>query len=310
MSDEEISTDTLPPPEVLNMDGSSGTIWSKLDAIGRSTALPKSFPRFMACFEPLYSVIKQTFACGVDIVVASEADIAVYGLGRLCLEDFTEIVFLVEHDYGYAALKLLRGLYERAVTSEIIVEKPTVEAPRFVNYFEVSKRKFTRRAQAVYKNWKDDPAVVATKANMENSYESLRDDYKYEPCNECGRPPQMAWTHLDLDSLARSLGKATNDPKLRDLSKSLQDMYLLCATVPNDYIHASMVPILRRLSEEPRHAFDPAAYALSNAHVLILLALDIQNRYFKLSLDPILHCCLKDRDMAWPIPVSGPDAAV
>jgi hypothetical protein len=310
MSDPKITTETLPPPEVLNMDGVSETIWSKLHTIERSTALPEQFPRFMACFESLYSVIKQTFACGIDIVVASKADIAVYGLGRLCLEDFTEIVFLVEHDYGYAALKLLRGLYERAVTSEIIVENPAIEAPRFVNYFAVSEQKFTRRAQVVYQNWGDHPAVVETKANMADSYGRLKDGYKYEPCNECGRSPQMAWTHLDLDSLARSLGKATNDPELWALGKNLQEMYLFCATVPNDYIHASIVPILRRLGEEPGQPFDAAAYALSHAHVLILLALDTQNRYFKLGLDLTLDSCHKDRDVAWPRPVSGPDVAV
>lgn len=303
---EKKNAETLSPPQLLNMDGLSRTIWNKLDKLRSSPALSERFPRFMDRFDSLHSAIKQTFDCGIDMGVASKADIAIYGLGRLCLEDFIEIVFLVEHDYGYAALKLLRGLYERAVTNEAIVENPAVEAPRFVNYFAISERKFTRPAMNVYKNWGEDPVVVQTQANMGDSFERLKGDYKYEPCTECGRAPQMAWTHLDLASLAESLGKATDDPELKHLGQQLRDTYLLCAMVPNDYIHASIVPIFRRLSEVPEHLFDAGAYALSNAHVLILLALDTQNRYFKLNLESTLERLHRDRDIAWPKPVSGP----
>jgi hypothetical protein len=36
--------------------------------------------------------------------------------GRDCVEDFSEILFCCGNAYGHAAQKLLRGLYERAVT--------------------------------------------------------------------------------------------------------------------------------------------------------------------------------------------------
>jgi hypothetical protein len=68
----------------------------------------------MDCFGTLHSTLVNVFACGVDCGEKPKAslkpDLSI-GPGRLCLEDFTEIVFLVEHGYGYAALKLLRGLY-------------------------------------------------------------------------------------------------------------------------------------------------------------------------------------------------------
>jgi hypothetical protein len=135
------------------------TIWEKLDAVHKYTFLAEHFPRFIAAFGPLDGAIRQTFCCGLDESAATPADVAIYGLGRLCLEDFGEILFLSEHDYGYAAIKLLRGLYERAVVSEVMVENPTAEGQRFVNYCAVEAMKFRNRAKGVYKGrWrvKDD----------------------------------------------------------------------------------------------------------------------------------------------------------
>jgi hypothetical protein len=50
----------------------------------------------------------------------SEADLAVYSLGRLACEDFFEVMVVAEHGLGIAGLKLMRGLYERAITAEYI----------------------------------------------------------------------------------------------------------------------------------------------------------------------------------------------
>ncbi len=41
------------------------------------------------------------------------ADMVVFFLGRLCVEDFTEILLLCGNGYGMGAMKLLRGMYER-----------------------------------------------------------------------------------------------------------------------------------------------------------------------------------------------------
>ena len=114
-------------------------IWEKLDAIHRAEFLAEQFPRFITAFGPLHEAIVKVFACNLT-EDASRVDIVVYGLGRLCLEDFAEILFLAEHDYGYAAIKLLRGLYERVVVNETIVENPEVEAARFFDYFPVDDR--------------------------------------------------------------------------------------------------------------------------------------------------------------------------
>ena len=89
------------------------TIWEKLEAVEHFNALAAIFPQFMTVFPSLRALTSLVF--DRTFTGAGTPHIIIYGLGRTCLEDLTEILFLAENDYGYAAVKLLRGLYERAV---------------------------------------------------------------------------------------------------------------------------------------------------------------------------------------------------
>src|SRR6266496_4234520 len=176
------------------------TIWDKLHAVHKYTFLAEQFPRFMAAFEPLHIATQTIFNRRID--GAATPDIIVYYLGRLCLEDFTEILFLSAHDYGYAAIKLLRGLYERSVVNEIIIENPEKQGDRFFNYYAVDAMKFQNRSKNVYQErWtKDYP-------DLERWFAEVKNDYKYQKCNTCSQTPQAAWTDHGLDALAGALGK-------------------------------------------------------------------------------------------------------
>ena len=50
-------------------------------------------------------------------------------LGRICVEDFNEILLLAGTGYGVGAQKVLRGMYERAVTSAYILANPETAEP-------------------------------------------------------------------------------------------------------------------------------------------------------------------------------------
>jgi hypothetical protein len=288
---------------VVALEGAVATIWEKLDAVHEYTFLAERFPRFIAAFGPLADAIRQTFSCGLDEGTATSADIAVFGLGRLCLEDFGEILFLSEHDYGYAAIKLLRGLYERAVVSEIIVENPTTQGERFVNYYVVDAMKFRNRAKSAYKrHWK-----VKDDSDLEKEFGEVKKDYK-----------RQQWTDQSLDALAGSLGKQSPDKALQKLGDELRNLYLVCASLPNSHIHASMFSIIQRLADdvEGRLCFeeggqlDQVEIALSQAHGLIILALHVQNQHFRLGLDESLQSLLDDRCRTWPVEGSTRDGDV
>ena len=48
----------------------------------------------------------------------------VFGYGRLCCEDFWEVILLSTNGYGVGATKLLRTLYEHAVTLHYLNDHP------------------------------------------------------------------------------------------------------------------------------------------------------------------------------------------
>jgi hypothetical protein len=282
-------------PELLNMDTTAGPLWSRLEGFAHSASLQRRFPRFVSCYPRLLDAIKQTFACALDVSTSTDnkADVSIYGLGRLCLEDFTEIVFLVENDFDYAALKLLRGLYERVVVTETIIESPVEEATRFFDYYVVDERKWNRRGKTVYANWNEDPSGLA------ESYEERKEKFKYEPCATCGKPPQQSWTKHGLDALAGELGNATKDPELQIYGKELRHLYFFCAALTNPRIHASMFSIMQRLSGKPEGQLAPGNYALCYAHLLLVLAIDAQNRRFALGMDALIEQLHADRATAW-----------
>jgi len=64
----------------------------------------------------------------------------VFLYGRLCCEDFFEVLLCCGNGYGHAALKLLRSLYERAVTLEYLHRNPN-ELDDFLDYHEVQEHK-------------------------------------------------------------------------------------------------------------------------------------------------------------------------
>ena len=100
-----------------------------------------------------------------------DRSIAVYSTGRLACEDFVEIAFLAEHGYGFAALKLLRGIYERTVVGRHIASDPE-EAGRFFDYMVIDKEKFRNRASEVYRSdWQ-------VKARLERRDALPRDERK------------------------------------------------------------------------------------------------------------------------------------
>jgi hypothetical protein len=61
-----------------------------------------------------------------------------FGLGHTCREDFLEILFLAANGYSNGALKLLRGLYERALTMSYIIKSPA-KADRFMSFVAIQE---------------------------------------------------------------------------------------------------------------------------------------------------------------------------
>jgi hypothetical protein len=75
-----------------------------------------------------------------DAKFSEPIDKFVLMFGRVCVEDFFEILLCCGNGNGQAAQKLLRGLYERAVTLRYLREHPE-EIEDFLDFYHVTQRK-------------------------------------------------------------------------------------------------------------------------------------------------------------------------
>lgn len=76
-------------------------------------------------------------------------DRVVFNLGRLCVEDFMEILVLAGNGYGIGALKILWGMYERAVTAWYLHSKPD-ETENYLDFYWVSQHRIARGGRNVW----------------------------------------------------------------------------------------------------------------------------------------------------------------
>jgi len=66
-------------------------------------------------FRLLHSTLERVFIR--EFSPNNPADKVVFFMGRLCAEDFNEVFLLCANGYGFGGLKIVRGLYERAITT-------------------------------------------------------------------------------------------------------------------------------------------------------------------------------------------------
>jgi len=237
------------------------------------------------------------FERNIDFI---DHSVAVYSTGRLACEDFVEIAFLAEHGYGFAALKLLRGIYERTVVGRYIASDSD-QAERFHDYNVIDTQKFSNRASGVYgSDW--NPRIDPQR---QQQYKDAKKKFKYEPCPQCGRPPQDSFTERSLPAMARTIKLPDREVvRLQDGTEkevTMEDVYLICAAVPNAHIHASMWSFFQRLKKAGDGLIwnvdqgYQAEFALSSAHSIMPTVFEAQNDFFNLGLDDEI----KDRQRDW-----------
>lgn len=269
--------------------------WVTLGDVRVWPNLERGFPGISDVFMRLAGTMEKVFNRNVEFV---DRSFAVYSTGRLACEDLVEIAFLAEHGYGFAGVKLLRGIYERTVVGRHIASNPE-EAERFYDYNVIDAQKFSNRAAGVYaSDWqpKRDP-------ERERIYEEMKKTFKYDPCEKCGRSTQDSFTKHSLPALARKM-PVTESIRLHDGTQreiTMEDAYLIWAAMPNAHIHASMWSFFQRVKpasdgcvwNEDQDYW--AEFAASAAHCSMLTVFESQNDFFKLGREDEI----KDRKRDW-----------
>ena len=211
-----------------------------------------------------------------------KTDVIVYTLGRMAIDDFSEMVLLAGNAWGIGALKILRGMYERTVTSAYIAKTP--EASRaFADSFWTHRLKLWNRIATV------DPAIVERTTpevveTIKTEGKKAQDRKNITVCKACGQIKTIdAWTPLDLASMAKIAGN------------SLEVLYAYCYLDPTSHMHATGAGMSARMvhtDDEWRYKLDTAEearVALTLGHNLVLHNLKIQNEYFHLGLEEMIQ---------------------
>src|SRR5262249_53681654 len=129
-------------------------------------------------------------------------DRVVITLGKVCWEDFSEIMVCCGNGYGLAGMKLLRGLYERAVTLRYLHEHPE-EVENFWDFHHVTQR---RLMFAIKETFGESTFPAETVAELEANYQQVKGRYEIKCCNHqlCDQKRlNHTWSKLDLVAMAK-----------------------------------------------------------------------------------------------------------
>jgi len=241
-------------------------------------------PAKIKAIENLYASAKRVFLR--TLTSESPADRVGFYLSRICVEEFSEILVLAGNGHGIGALKILRGMYERAVTAAYVLANPAA-VDAFLDYDKVNKYKAYMHAKKL--------GPYGPKLSAE-TIKQIEDDYQtVKPTFWTGTRVRSSWTSLDTASLARAAGPG------------YEQLYLDAFYRPTLEIHTTATSVLGRLelTAQGKLSFDSrprrteARHAMVMAHNLLLRVLDSQNTHFKLGLDSVLEGNLTDFQKAY-----------
>jgi hypothetical protein len=244
---------------------------------------------FMRCFPNLRTIFEAAFTR--QFASAELADRVVFSLGRLCIEDFMEILVLSGNGYGIGALKILRGMYEKAITALYLHVAPE-QAENFVDYYWVAQQKL---AHAVIETFGEETLPRDKLEETRRMYKQLKERFMVSACRSCdSKQLNHTWSKLNFVAMAKAAGS---------LGKFIVPAYY----IPLQHTHATVRSVLSRLEEadggivftgyaQRREADD----ALKFGHLITLNTILLQKEHFKLDfIKQGLDLCNADYIEIW-----------
>jgi hypothetical protein len=234
-------------------------------------------PQFPDAIQRLFDTGNKCF--GRNPRPANQLEHLCFWLGHTCRQDFLEVIFLAINGYGTGATKILRSLYERAVTIEYLIQNPG-KVDRFLQFAAIQENRAVAAALKHLPAERIDTALGPgnTVAEVRKRYEQYKGNFKATACTVCGVKTPPTWD-LDLVSMVQRVG----DP--------YKTVFLLAYTNPNFKIHATLASASQH--DEDREEKD-AETAFIVATELCLAVFRSQNALFSLKLDADIEACTSD----------------
>lgn len=240
---------------------------------------------FLERFENLQQAFDIAYTRKISAVEPIDRFIMMFG--RLCSEDFFEIFVLCGNGYGTAASRLLRSLWEKAVTLEYLDAHPE-DLQDFFDYHHVAQKKLYASIREVLGGDAIPPDIVV---KNEAEFERVKEKFMITKCETCDtKRLNHTWSKLDIVSMAK---------RTRVLGKIINEGYY----VPMANTHSTIFSLIQRMEETSSGSigFNPdlqpknADNTLRVAHLIELEILKTQNGRYKLpGLEEQIEKCEKD----------------
>jgi hypothetical protein len=225
-------------------------------------------------------------------VMEGSADKLVYFFGRIVVEDFLEITLVCYHGYGVAASKLVRSMYEYAVTLRYLNEHPD-EADTFLEYHLIQQEKLIGR---LIETFGENILPGEQIAEAKREAAEVKQDFMVPVCEHPGAKLRLnhSWNKLDFVAMAKKTGH---------LGKLIVPGYYM----PLRHAHPTFGGLSERLELIEGHMNLRAEAqpeivdrSLMTAHNCILDALLVQNQHFKIAeLEYAMKVCCQDFLRVW-----------
>lgn len=235
-------------------------------------------PTFYPIFERLVRVCNVCFG---PRHAASLPDDIFLRLGVTCRTEFLEVLFLAANGHAIGATKLLRGLYERAVTLAYLLKHPE-KVKRFVEFAAINEYRLVEAARKIMSDEQLDGALRnGSSADMKGRY----DHYKVQFLRR-NKKVAPSW---DVDFASQ----------VRDVGSPFEEYYLSAYLVPTHLLHATLTSVMQPAERQPSHL--QSDLSLMMAHALLLKVMELHNRQFSLSIDCDLKQCTDDFISLWKL---------
>jgi hypothetical protein len=245
---------------------------------------------FFERFPHLDSALQTAFIRTVSL--SEPIDKFVFQYGRLCVEDFFEVALCSGNGYGMAAQKLLRTLYERAVTLMYLNEHPD-EVDAFIDFQRIQDYKVLK---SIEETMGEGTISADTISEAKARCEEVKGKFMVDHCKACGTERlNHSWSKLNFVAMSK---------KTAGLNRLVVQGYY----VPLKHAHATFGALSSRLevTDDDTISFAPTAQripadgAFRVAHSVILQILLIHNQRFKVAgLEEKLQICMQDFLDTW-----------
>lgn len=235
------------------------------------------FPQFFPAFERLIQLTNKSFG---PRQVGSRLEETCVNLGVTCCTDVLEIVLLGVNGHSIGATKILRGLYERAVTLAYILKHPA-KVDRFVAYGTIIERKLVQEAR----KHSTDKEIEGQLGN--DSIAKIEDRYKQNK-------------HLFLRPGGKKLAPSWDiafASQVEEVGSPFTDYYLVAYLFPTQHTHATVTSI--NPPKTPALIQHQSDFTVLISEALLLKVVKLHNQRFPIVTAKELQAAEEDFYNVW-----------